>query len=108
VLYAAAWYAVPLLGFFVWVLTLSGSAPAGCVTDVTGGGCDSERAHALASLLEGSPRLGVALLSSLVLALIFRWVGRTWRAANVGLAAAIVGGGLSTVILGILTDQRIT
>lgn len=107
VLYSAAWYAVPVLVFLVWVLTLDPSAPPGCVTDVTGGGCESERARAMELVVNGAPRFGTALASSLVCAVIFRWWGSTWRAWSVGLAAAVVGGGLSTVLLSAITGQPI-
>jgi hypothetical protein len=34
-----------------------------------------------------------------------RWVSKTWRSISVGLAAAVVGGGLSTVLLSALSGQ---
>ncbi|MFI2648853.1 hypothetical protein [Micromonospora fulviviridis] len=105
--YTAACYLVPALLLFVGLLFLDGQPPAGCVTDITGGGCDSPRAHAVASLLAGAPRFGLALLSSLVVAVVLRRVGTTWRSATVALAAAVVGGGLSTVIISAVTGQPI-
>lgn len=107
VLYTAAWYAVPVLVFFVWLVTLDNSVPAGCVTDPTGGGCDSERAQALASILGAAPRFGAALMGSLVVALLLRWVSRSWRPASLGLASAVVGGGLSTVLYSVVTGQQL-
>ncbi|GGS01406.1 hypothetical protein GCM10010169_52640 [Micromonospora fulviviridis] len=105
--YTAACYLVPALLLFVGLLFLDGQPPAGCVTDITGGGCDSPRAHAVASLVAGAPRFGLALLSSLVVAVVLRRVGTTWRSATVALAAAVVGGGLSTVIISAVTGQPI-
>ncbi|MDG4834765.1 hypothetical protein O7627_36475 [Solwaraspora sp. WMMD1047] len=107
VLYAAAWYAVPVLVFFVWLLTLDGSAPAGCVTDVTGGGCDSARAKAMASMLGAAPRFGLAMMVSLVTAVLLRWASPTWKTGSVGLAAAVVGGGLSTVLVSVVSGQAL-
>jgi hypothetical protein len=107
VLYAAAWYAVPVLVFFVWLLTLDGSAPAGCVTDVTGGGCDSARAKAMASMLGAAPRFGLAMMVSLVTAVLLRWASPTWKTGSVGLAAAVVGGGLSTVLVSVVSGQSL-
>ncbi|MER7459072.1 hypothetical protein [Micromonospora sp. NPDC126480] len=106
-LYTAACYLLPALVIFVWVLTLDASAPAGCVTDISGGGCDSSRSRALGSLAEGMPRFGLALVSSLVVAVLLRRVGTTWRAATVALAAAVVGGGVSTVMISAITGQPI-
>nr|MDT0663131.1 hypothetical protein [Micromonospora sp. DSM 115978] len=107
VLYAAAWYAVPVLVFFVWLLTLDGSAPVGCVTDVTGGGCESARAKAMASMLSAAPRFGLAMMVSLVTAVLLRWASPTWRTGSVGLAAAVVGGGLSTVLVSVISGQSL-
>ncbi|MEH0843036.1 hypothetical protein V6U81_11685 [Micromonospora sp. CPCC 205711] len=105
--YTAACYLVPAVLVFVFLLTLDGQAPAGCVTDISGGGCDSPRAHAFGSLIAGAPRFGLALLSSLVVAMLLRRVGTTWRSATVALAAAVVGGGLSTVLISAVTGQPI-
>ncbi|MGS2618460.1 hypothetical protein ACVCAH_28610 [Micromonospora sp. LZ34] len=106
-LYTAACYLLPAVMVFVWLLTLDGQAPAGCVTDISGGGCDSPRSRALGSMLEGMPRFGLALASSLVVALLLRRVGTTWRSTTVALAAAVVGGGLSTVMISAITGQPI-
>ncbi|MFI7574426.1 hypothetical protein [Micromonospora sp. NPDC049497] len=106
-LYTAACYLLPAMVVFVWLLTLDGQAPAGCVTDISGGGCDSPRSRALGSLAEAMPRLGLALASSLVVALLLRRVGTTWRSVTVALAAAVVGGGLSTVMISAVTGQPI-
>ncbi|MFC4149279.1 hypothetical protein ACFO0M_23775 [Micromonospora mangrovi] len=106
-LYTAACYLVPGVLVFLWLLTLSGQAPPGCVTDITGGGCDSPRAHAFDSLVAGAPRFALALVSSLVVAVLLRRVGTTWRSTTVALAAAVVGGGLSTVMISAVTGQPI-
>ncbi|RKR89308.1 hypothetical protein BDK92_3652 [Micromonospora pisi] len=105
VLYTAAWYAVPVLVFFIWLVTLDNSPPPGCVTDPSGGGCDSDRAQALTSILGAAPRFGAALMGSLVVALLLRWVSKAWRPASLGLASAVVGGGLSTVLYSVITGQ---
>ncbi|MFI7606830.1 hypothetical protein ACIBTV_17040 [Micromonospora sp. NPDC049366] len=106
-LFTAACYLVPAVLIFVWLLTLDAGAPAGCVTDISGGGCDSPRAHALGSLVAAAPRFGLALVSSLVVAALLRRVGTTWRATTIALASAVVGGGLSTVIISVVTGQPI-
>jgi hypothetical protein len=106
-LYTIIWYALPVLAFAIWLLTLDNAAPAGCVSDPSGGGCDSDRAHAVASLLDGVPLFGLALGTSLVFAFVLRWLGRGWRAGSIGLAAAIVGGGLSAVLYSAISGQPI-
>ena len=107
VLYAAAWYAVPVLVFFVWLLTLDGNPPIGCVTDVTGGGCESARAKATTSLLGAAPRFGLAMMVSLVTAVLLRWASPTWKSGSVGLAAAVIGGGMSTVLVSVISGQAL-
>ncbi|WP_030499474.1 hypothetical protein [Micromonospora chalcea] len=103
--YTVACYMVPAVLLLVGLLFLSGQPPAGCVTDITGGGCDSPRTHALDSLVSAAPRFGLALVSSLVVAVLLRQVGTTWRSATVALAAAVVGGGLSTVVISAVTGN---
>ncbi|MGV9368660.1 hypothetical protein [Micromonospora tulbaghiae] len=103
--YTAACYLVPAVLLVIGLLFLSGQPPAGCVTDITGGGCDSPRAHALESLVSAAPRFGLAMVSSLVVAVLLRQVGTTWRSATVALAAAVVGGGLSTVVISAVTGK---
>ncbi|MFD0820428.1 hypothetical protein ACFQ0D_19420, partial [Micromonospora zhanjiangensis] len=104
-LYTAVWYAVPVLALFVWLVTLDGSVAPNCVTDIAGGGCESPRLHALRSLLGGAPQFGAAFAASLVMATLMRRVISTWRARSIGLAAAVIGGGLSTVVFSALSNQ---
>ncbi|MFD0974919.1 hypothetical protein [Plantactinospora endophytica] len=104
VLYTAAWYAVAVLAVFVWVLTLDASVPVDCVPG-TAGACESERSQAISALLAGTPRFLAALATGLVVAALMRWFNRTWRAVTVGLSAAVVGGGLSTVIFSAISGQ---
>ncbi|WP_433388854.1 hypothetical protein [Micromonospora sp. KLBMP9576] len=105
-LYTLGCYLVPAVLVFIWLFTLDGQVPAGCVTDVSGGGCPSPRTRALGSLASGLPRFGWALAGSLVVALLLRRAG-TWRAASIALAASVVGGGLSTVLISAVTGQPI-
>ncbi|MEO3745936.1 hypothetical protein [Plantactinospora sp. B5E13] len=107
VLYAAAWYAVPVLAMLVWVLTLDASLPVDCVPELAGG-CESERGRAMAALVDGLPRFGAALATSLVIAALLRWVNKTWRVVTIGLSAAVVGGGLSTLLFSVISDQPLT
>ncbi|WP_285791509.1 hypothetical protein [Micromonospora sp. NBRC 101691] len=106
-LYTVACYVLPALAVFVWLLTLSGQVPAGCVTDFTGGGCDSPRAHAIDSFVSGGPRFGLALVTSLLVAMVLRRIGTTWRTATLAMASSVVGGGLSTVLISAVTGEPI-
>jgi hypothetical protein len=89
-LITTAWYTVPLLVYTMFVLTLNGTASAGT---------NSPRAQALTGLLDGMPRLGAALVLSLVVATLIRATTRGWRAVTIGFASAVVGGGAATVLL---------
>ncbi|AVT40013.1 hypothetical protein [Plantactinospora sp. BB1] len=106
VLYTVAWYAVAVLAVFVWVLTLDASVPVDCVPGVSGA-CESERGQAISALLAGVPRFLAALATGLVVAALMRWFNRTWRAVTVGFAAAVVGGGLSTVFFSAISGQPV-
>jgi hypothetical protein len=94
-LVTTAWYTIPLLLYTMYVLTLDGSAQAG--------DGQSPRQNALNGLLGGMPRVGVALVTSLAVALLIRAISRGWRAATIGFASAVVGGGAATVIFAALT-----
>jgi hypothetical protein len=94
-LVTTAWYTIPLLLYTMYVLTLDGSAQAG--------DGQSPRENALNGLLGGMPRVCVALVTSLAVALLIRLIGRGWRAATIGFASAVVGGGVATVIFTALT-----
>lgn len=96
---AALCYLVPALFFLGWLLTLGGRTPAGCVTDVTGGGCDSPRAHAFAAALADAPWFALALGVSVLLALLLHRVVRNWRPASVGVVAAMIGGAIGIGLL---------
>jgi hypothetical protein len=93
-LVTTAWYTIPLLLYTMYVLTLDGSASAG--------DGQSARENALNGLLGGMPRVGVALVTSLAVALLIRAIGRGWRAATIGFASAVVGAGAATVIFAAL------
>ncbi|MDG4763084.1 hypothetical protein O7632_03005 [Solwaraspora sp. WMMD406] len=106
-LYTAAWYAVPVMAFLIWSLTLDGTpASADCIPGIDGG-CVSARAQAINSLVASATDFAYALLISLVLAVSIRWLSGTWRASSVGLAAAVIGGGMSTVLASAISGQPI-
>ncbi|MGN9908009.1 hypothetical protein ACTMTJ_10720 [Phytohabitans sp. LJ34] len=87
ILATLAWYTVPLLLFAVYTVV------------------QGEESQVLGSLSGGLTRFAAALAVSLVVAVLLRWVSNTWRSVSVGLAAAVVGGGLSTVLLSAISGQ---
>lgn len=102
-LYTTGCYVLPALAFVSWLATFSDTPPAGCGLEA----CDSPRAHAIASFVAAWPRFTLALSISLLVALVLRAIGTTWRTLTMALAAAVVGGGLSTVLVSALTGEPI-
>ncbi|MDP9798532.1 hypothetical protein J2S43_007044 [Catenuloplanes nepalensis] len=85
------WYSVPVLLFTVFTLTQG----------------EAERARAGATLLGAAPQFGISLAVSIVIAYLLRLVSGTWKTASVGLAAAVMGGGLATVLVSAISGQPI-
>ncbi|WP_157241033.1 hypothetical protein [Catenuloplanes japonicus] len=85
------WYAVPVVLFTIFTLT-QGAA---------------ERARAGATLLGAAPQFGISLALSIVIAYLLRLVSGTWKTASVGLAAAVMGGGLAIVLVSAISGQPI-
>jgi hypothetical protein len=104
--YTAMWYAVPMVLWVLWSLTLNSEASANCVDDA-GVPCASERAEAITTLIDSLPQVGATMLFSVLVAMVLRWVSGSWRAGTVGFAAAVVGGGLATVAISVITGQPI-
>lgn len=90
-------YLVPMLLYLVWAFTRSGVAPAGCV-DASGAPCPPPRVEAADSLLDVLPAIVGALILAVLIALGLRRMATGWRAASIGLAAAVIGGGIATVV----------
>ncbi|MFI5841076.1 hypothetical protein ACIA8K_15365 [Catenuloplanes sp. NPDC051500] len=85
------WYAVPLVLYMIFTLA-NGAA---------------ERARAVASLIDASPQFGISLALSIAIAYVLRLVSGTWKSASVGLAAAVMGGGLAIVLVSAISGQPI-
>jgi hypothetical protein len=90
--YTVVWYSVPVVLFVLYMLVLD----------------PDQRGHALGTLADAAPRFGLSLLLSLPVAAGLRWVSGTWKAASVGLAAAVMGGGLATVLFSAVTGQSLS
>jgi hypothetical protein len=45
---------------------------------------------------------------SMLVAVGLRWASGSWKAASVGLAAAVMGGGLATVLTSAITGQSLS
>lgn len=102
--YTGMWFAVPMVLWVLWSLTLNNEASANCIDDA-GLPCASERTEALSTLTDNLPQMIGTMLIAVVIALALRFVNSSWKASTVGFAAAVVGGGLTTVGMSIITGQ---
>jgi hypothetical protein len=102
---ALAWtigvFVVPMLVYLGWAFTRSGGAPAGCA-EAVGAACRPPRVEAAGNLLSALPALAGALGVALLVTVGLRRLATSWRAGSVGVAAAVIGGGIATVIGSIL------
>ncbi|MEU7903850.1 hypothetical protein AB0B58_13325, partial [Actinoplanes sp. NPDC049118] len=90
--YTAAWYGVPVVLVVLYMLVLN----------------RGQQAHALTTLLDGAPLFGLSLVLSMLVAVGLRRASGSWKAASVGLAAAVMGGGLATVLNSAITGQSLS
>ncbi|WP_189332043.1 hypothetical protein [Actinoplanes ianthinogenes] len=90
--YTVVWYGVPVVLFVLGMLLLN-----------TG-----QRAHALQTLADAAPEFGISLALSIVVAFGLRFATTAWKSASVGLAAAVVGGGLATVLSSAITGNSLS
>lgn len=90
--YTVIWYGVPVVLFVLYMLVLN----------------NSQQAHALSTLAEAAPQFGLSLVLSMVVAVGLRWASGSWKAASVGLAAAVMGGGLATVLSSAITGNSLS
>ncbi|WP_250000539.1 hypothetical protein [Actinoplanes sp. M2I2] len=90
--YTVVWYGVPVVLFVAYMLVV-GSGSQG---------------HALGTLAKAAPQFLISLVLSVVVALGLRFVSHSWKAISVGLAAAVVGGGLATVLTSAITGNSLS
>jgi hypothetical protein len=98
-----AWYSVPVAIYSAWSLTFPADPGTACAHP-TAGACPSPRTAALANLIHGLPRVGVALGIALLVAGLIRLGSAAWRPFTVGFSSAIVGAGLATVLYSVLSS----
>ena len=92
--YTVIWYGVPVVLFMVYMLVVS----------TTG----SSQTRGLDTLASAAPQFGVSLVLSIAVAVGLRKVSTSWKAISVGLAAAVVGGGLATVLSSAITGNSLS
>jgi len=66
------------------------------------------QSHALDTLTKAAPQFAVSLVLSVLVAVGLRWASSSWKAVSVGLAAAVVGGGLATVLSSAITGNSLS
>ena len=90
--YTVIWYGVPIVLFVLYTLLLNRGS----------------QAHALETLAKAAPQFGISLVVSILVAIGLRLVSHSWKAISVGLAAAVVGGGLATVLISVITGNSLS
>lgn len=95
--WTAGCFVVPALVYLAWAATRTGAVVPGCL-DPAGEPCPSPRGRALGGLVGAAPGLAVALALALLVAAGLRRMAVSWRASTVGLAAAVIGAGITTLI----------
>jgi hypothetical protein len=90
--YTVIWYGVPVVLFLLYMLLVTGD----------------EKAHALNTLANAAPKFGLSLALSMLVAVLLRWISGSWKAVSVGLAAAVMGGGLATVLASVITGNSLS
>ncbi|WP_143235079.1 hypothetical protein [Paractinoplanes atraurantiacus] len=90
--YTLVWYGVPVVLFVVYMV-------------VFGAGSQT---HALDTLSKAAPQFGISLVLSVLVAVGLRFISHSWKAISVGLAAAVVGGGLATVLTSAITGNSLS
>jgi hypothetical protein len=79
--YTGAWYGLPAVLHLIWLVTLEGD----------------RQALAGRALVASLPWLAAALVVSLVVAGLLRWMVLGWRSLTVSFAAAVIGAGVTTI-----------
>ena len=90
--YTVIWYGVPIVLFVVYMLVVN-----------TG-----SQSHALDTLAKAAPQFLISLILSVIVAVGLRKFSSSWKAISVGLAAAVVGGGLATVLSSAITGNSLS
>ncbi|MEV0901547.1 hypothetical protein [Actinoplanes sp. NPDC049802] len=90
--YTVVWYGVPVVLFVGGMFLLS----------------SGQRTHALDTLADAAPEFGISLALSMLVAFCLRSATTAWKSASVGLAAAVVGGGLATVLSSAITGNSLS
>ena len=101
---SVAWFSGPLAAFLLWAVFFAGPARADCV-DAAGRPCPAPRETALATFMDHLPQVGVAVVLSVIVALLIRLMAPLWRPATIGFAASVVGAGVTTVLFTVLNSS---
>jgi hypothetical protein len=103
VIWTLAWYAVPLTLFATWVMAFDDDSGTACAAPVHNV-CPPMRTTVLDAMMGGLPRVCVALVISLLLALLIRLGSGAWRPVTAAFAAAVIGAGAATILFTVLAS----
>jgi hypothetical protein len=100
---SVGWFGLPVGAFLLWAVLLGGTARADCV-GAAGRPCPAPREAAFTTFSAHLPQIGVAIVLSVLVALLIRLVTPFWRPATVGFAGSVVGAGVTTVLFTVLNS----
>jgi hypothetical protein len=89
--YTLGCYGVPVLLTGIYILFLE----------------SDQQTRAVSTLASAAPQFLASLLLSLLVAVGLRRVSGAWKSPSVGVAAAVMGGGLATVLTSAITGQAL-
>jgi hypothetical protein len=90
--YTVIWYGVPVVLFILYMLIVNRGS----------------QTHALDTAAKAAPQFAISLVLSIFVAVGIRWASGSWKAISVGLAAAVVGGGLATVLSSAISGNSLS
>jgi hypothetical protein len=90
--YTVIWYGVPVVLFVLYMVLVNRGS----------------QSHALDTAANAAPQFGISLVLSMLVAVGLRWASSSWKAISVGLAAAVVGAGLATVLSSAITGNSLS
>jgi hypothetical protein len=101
VVWTLAWFVIPVGLYAAWTLTFTATPGTACANPVDNA-CPSLRSAALDALGHNLPWFCVAIVFSLLMALLIRLGSGAWRPVTAAFSAAVIGAGAATILFSAL------
>jgi hypothetical protein len=103
VVWTIIWYAVPIALYCAWSMVFDDDTDGVCAHPVNNV-CPPARNMALDALGHSVPWLCVAIVFSLLVALLIRLGSGAWRPVTAAFSAAVIGAGTATILFSVVTS----